>query len=107
MTVTQATTMQSAQFYADCKKCENRKVKSDGSSMCIVKHIDCSVRSGQRPCSHFKGFEPIEQEREYIVTLTAVAVQRVTATSKDKAAKKADWCSADVDDWEVSEVQEA
>ena len=93
-----------AKFYADCMKCNNRAVKNDGNSVCLIKRIDCSVRKGQRPCSHFK---PVIEKKatEYLVHMTATAVQKVKAYSSDDAAKKADWCSAEITDWEISEVE--
>ena len=102
----QATPRQLAVFYADCKECNNRKVKTDGSSMCLVKHIDCSVRKGQRPCSHFTGIKSVKENKEFRILLTACATQIVTAPDKQSAARMADWCDAEIDDWEVSEVEE-
>ena len=93
-----------AKFYADCMKCNNRAVKNDGNSVCLIKRIDCSVRKGQRPCSYFK---PVIEKKatEYRVHMTATAVQKVKAYTSDDAAKKADWCSAEIIDWEISEVE--
>lgn len=92
--------------YADCTKCDNSMVKSDGNRRCLVKNIDCSVRKGQRPCSHFKGKVPVKENKEFRILLTACATQIVTAPDKQTAAKMADWCEADIDDWEVSEIEE-
>lgn len=94
-----------AKFYADCMKCDNRMVKNDGSSVCLIKHIDCSVRKGQRPCSHFKPVIEKKAPEYYLVHMTATAVQKVKADNGDDAAEKADWCSAEITDWEISEVE--
>lgn len=93
-------------FKANCKRCKNRKDKDDGSSMCTVKHIDCSVRKGDRPCSHFDVIQVEKPLKRYKVYLTATAVQEIEARSSEGASKKADWCDADISDWEVSEVEE-
>ena len=102
----QAATRQFAVFHADCTECNNRKIRADGGSTCLVKHIDCSVRKGQRPCSHFTGIKPVKESKEFRILLTACATQIVTAPDKQSAARLADWCDAEIDDWEVSEVEE-
>lgn len=99
-------TGKTAVFKADCNLCRNRRLKSDGSSMCVVKCIDCSVRPGMKPCSHFNEIEEEKKERRFKVHMTACAVQTVDAFSQKDASKKADWCDADLIDWEVSEVEE-
>lgn len=90
---------------ADCTKCKNREV-TDNRSVCTVKHIDCSVRKGQRPCSHFIAVCNEPKLKKFKVLLTACAIQEVYALNEKDAAKKADWCSADIEDWEVSEVEQ-
>lgn len=104
--ITNATPKQLAIIYADCTECSNSVIKADGHRACLVKHIDCSVRKGPKPCSHFKGIEPVKESKEFRVLLTACATQIVTASDKQSAAKMADWCEADMEDWEVSEVEE-
>lgn len=105
MYITTATPRQLAMTYADCTKCSNRKVKDDGSSMCTVKLIDCSVRKGKRPCSHFDQEKKGKELNKYMVHLTACATQIVTAEDAHEAGEKADWCDAEISDWEVAEVE--
>lgn len=40
--------------FADCSKCSFSKLKKDGTRMCIIKSIDCSVREGKMPCSRYE-----------------------------------------------------
>ena len=40
--------------FADCNKCGFSELKKDGTRMCIVKSIDCSVREGKMPCTKYE-----------------------------------------------------
>ena len=45
------------QAFADCKECRFSKLKKDGTRMCLVKSIDCSVREGRMPCTKYEAIE--------------------------------------------------
>ena len=99
-------TMQPYQlYYAECTKCENCIPKLD-RNMCIVKHIDCSVRSNVAPCTHYQEAEEVEELHTYEVTMTATCTVTVEAHNEDEAAEKAEWDDFNYDVLEMVDVQE-
>lgn len=92
-------------LYFDCRDCANSELRGF-RRVCKVKHIDCSVRTGTKPCSHA---EPVkketEEEKTYLVTMSATAIVRVRAKSYDEASRKADWCDGEITDIDVVNIE--
>lgn len=93
-------------FFADCTKCPNSEIAGDGHRFCKVKHIDCSVRKGKRPCTHYDMKKGPKTEKTYLVTMTATGTCEVRASSREGAEDKADWCDCDDPDIEIVSVEE-
>ena len=96
-------------FSADCKMCENSLVKKDNSLCCELKHIDCSIREGKLPCTHYL---PAKREKNspkklYWVTLKAVCVVEVEAQDENEAAEIAEWDDMNFEVEDCVRVEEA
>lgn len=91
--------------YFDCRDCANSELKGF-RRVCKVKHIDCSVRSGVKPCSHAESIVRKDEKKTYLVTMSATAAVRVVAESIDEASRKADWCDGEITDIDVVNIEE-
>ena len=95
-----------AVLFANCKKCDNSEFSVDGRRLCTIKHIDCSVREGNKPCSYFEQSGKVVPDKTYSVTMSAIGKCIVKAKSVEEARAKADWCDCDIISTRIDSYQQ-